>query len=736
MRNANDPKCGGAGAERVAIGLAAALLLTQVATSAGTSAMPGLVPWPKSLQAGAGSLTFRPGDRIAADGAELEPLARILAGEMWTVAGLRLPASRGSSGRILLRLTRDVEHEEGYRLRVAQRGVVIEAGTYRGAAWGTVTLLQSLRFEGGRVTLPCMTIADEPLASYRGLLIDPARNHHTRSYMRALIQMARLYKINYMQLHLNDTQGVRFHSKAFPKIAERYVAKGQAFTMDEWKEIVRYADERGVTLVPEIEGPGHHAGNLRALWGRRNTLDVYNEETYEGMKVLLGEVAEVFASSPYIHIGADEGSYGHLGQSPEGKAYMASREIKGGPLGHYIRRIDRIVKGLGKQTICWEGFHGDGGGLPRDIIVMPFESRYNPPHKLNAHGFPLICTPWKPLYVVNRRRWSPEYIYSNWNMWLWEHHTNTRCHIQLERESSNVLGAQMCAWEQKQEVDLRSVRGRLHAMAERTWAPDARLSYVHFAPRAERTDRLLDRMLALVRVEEQGLSGEVDRTYAKFPDTLILRLSSPPIGTIRYTTDGKDPTAGSRVCDAPITLTHRDTRHEKLFYDRRKGRHLAEGFTVRLKARLFDDAGEPVGDLVTHKRYWFTGGDLAISASGLSGEKEGDIEKFVGAVEVTIAQPDTEGTIRYTTDGTEPAATSREYDGPFTLTHEDTRVQKILYDRRIGRHREQGWVVTVRARRFDRANKLINGLGVTRTYWYVGPAKKHPPPLVPPRKRK
>jgi hexosaminidase len=454
------------------------------------------------------------------------------------------------------------------------------------------------------------------------------------------------------------------------------------------------------------------------------------------MKVFLGEVAEVFASSPYIHIGADEGSYGHLGKSPEEKAYIASHDVKGGPLGHYIRRVDRIVKGLGKRTICWEGFHGDGGGLPRDIIVMPFESTYNPPHKLNALGFPLICTPWKPLYVVNSRRWSPEYIYSSWNMWLWEHHTNARCHIQLKRESSNVLGAQMCAWEQKQEVDLRSVRGRLHAMAERTWAPDAALSYAHFAPRAERTDRLLDRMLALVRVDEQGLSGEVDRTYAKFPDTLTLRLSSPPIGTIRYTTDGTDPTARSRVCDALITLTHRDTRHEKLFYDRRKGRHVAEGFTVHLKARLFDEAGEPVGDLVTHKRYWFTGGDLAISASGLSGEKEGDVEKFVGAVEVTIAQPDAERTIRYTTDGTEPAATSRAYDGPFTLTHEDTRVQKILYDRRIGRHRKQGWVVTVRARRFDRANELINGLGVTRTYWYVGHAKKPPPPLVPPRKRK
>jgi hypothetical protein len=268
-------------------------------------------------------------------------------------------------------------------------------------------------------------------------------------------------------------------------------------------------------------------------------------------------------------------------------------------------------------------------------------------------------------------------------------------------------------------------------MAERTWAPDAGLGYAHFAPRAGRTDRLLDLMLALVRVEERGLSGEVEGTYAKFPDALILRLSSPPIGTIRYTIDGKTPTAASRVCDGPITLTHRDTRHEKLFYDRRKGHHLTEGFTVHLKARLFGDAGELVGDLVTHKRYWFTGGDLAISASGLNGDKEGDIEKFVSPLEIRITQPDAKGAIRYTTDGTQPDATSRKYDGPFTLTHEDTRVQKILYDRRIGRHRKQGWVVTVRARRFDRANEIVNGLGVTKTYWYVGPAKKHPAPLVP-----
>ena len=94
-----------------------------------------------------------------------------------------------------------------------------------------------------------------------------------------------------------------------------------------------------------------------------------------------------------------------------------------------IVRMNEIIKKHGKQTICWEGFHGDGSGgvkIPKDVLVMPFESTYNPANNLVKHGYTVINTAWKPLYVVNRLHWPAQYIYEHWNLRLWEHVTPAR----------------------------------------------------------------------------------------------------------------------------------------------------------------------------------------------------------------------------------------------------------------------------------------------------------------------
>jgi hexosaminidase len=455
-----------------------------------------------------------------------------------------------------------------------------------------------------------MTVEDEPVARYRGLLIDVARQWHPVETLRPLITMCRLYKINYMQLHLNDQQSVTFPSQAFPQLRSESKGQRRTYTPEELEGLVRFADARGVTLVPELEGPGHHSGALRTLWGRQGTscLDMASEKTYEGLDTLIGEICRVFASSPYVHIGADECDLKGVGDSGEEKAFMAAHGLQG-PTGlyhYYIARVNEIVKKHGKQTICWEGFHGDGGGgvkIPKDILVMPFESTYNPANRLVGLGYTVINTAWKPLYVVGARKWPASYIYENWNLWLWEHHINTNTHIQL-KPTDPVLGAQMCAWEQPAEAELPSTRERLHAMSERIWNPDAGKTYADFAARARATDRLLDRVLGLIEVQADGLSGRQRGDFYYFWEPVTVRLSCPPIGTIRYTLDGKEPSAESPPYAGPFTLTRDNTHLEKLFYDRRVGRHLAQGDVVRVKARIFDAAGRPLGDAVTVRQYW------------------------------------------------------------------------------------------------------------------------------------
>ncbi|MBM4017038.1 MAG: hypothetical protein FJ288_01710 [Planctomycetes bacterium] len=577
-----------------------------------SEAAPGLVPWPRSVVLGSGGVEVGPTGRIVAEDPSLLALARVLAEEIYFSTGVRLPAAGGAAGQgdIALRINPAVQAEEGYRATAGPAGIVIEARTYRGAAWGTATLVEAVDAADGRVRIPRMTVEDEPAARYRGLLVDVARHWHPVEALRPLIRMCRLYKINYLQLHLNDQESFTFPSRALAELHSAAKGQRRTYTPEELKDLVRFADERGVTLVPELEGPGHHSGALRTLWGRKGTscLDMASEKTYAGLDALIGEICETFASSPYVHIGADECDLKGVGQSDEEKAFMAAHGIQGaeGLYNYYIVRADGIVRKHGKQTICWEGFRGDGGGgvaIPKDIIVMPFESAYNPADRLVARGYAVINTAWKPLYVVGARKWPARTIYENWNTWLWEHHINTRIHIQLKR-TDPVLGAQMCAWEQPAEAELPSLRERIHAMSERIWNPDAGKTWADFAARAADADRRLDRVLGLVEVRAEGLLGGERGGFFYFWEPVTVRMSAPPIGAIRYTLDGTDPSAGSPAYAGPFTLTKESTHPEKLFYDRRTGRHLAQGNVVRVKARIFDSAGMPLGDAVTVRQYW------------------------------------------------------------------------------------------------------------------------------------
>ena len=595
---------------RLAVPVVLASAVSAAALAAG-SPSPNLIPWPKSVKLENGSMTLSGSSRIVFTDATLEPLAKVLSDEVYPSTAVRLKTAAGPAGAGDIVLQLDPKFKgESYALNVDDRAAV-RGGNYRAVAWGTVTLLQGIEpAEGGRLRLAKMAVEDEPVAAYRGLMIDVARQWHPAQTLRPLIEMCRLYKINYLQLHLNDQQSFTFPSKAFPSLASSSKGQRRTYMPEEITGLVRYGNQRGVTLVPEIEGPGHHSGALRSLWGRKGTscMDMASEKTYEGMDTLIGEVCDVFASSPYIHIGADEADLHGVGTSDEEKAFMAQHGLQGagGLYNYYIVRMNQIIRKHGRQTICWEGFHGDGGGgvqIPKDIIVMPFESTYNPANRLVSKGYSVINTAWKPLYVVGSKKWPAQYIYESWNLWLWEHHVNTRTHIQLKK-TDPVLGAQMCAWEQSADVELPSTRDRIHAMSERVWNPDAGKTYADFARRAEKTDKLLDRVLGFVDVKTRGLTGRENRGFEYFWDPITVELSCPAVGTIHYTIDGKDPTAESPKYAGPIGLSKGNTRSEKLFYNRRVGRYQDQGDVVRVKARIFDAGSKPIGDVITIAQYW------------------------------------------------------------------------------------------------------------------------------------
>ena len=551
------------------------------------------VPWPASVEIESGTLALNDESRIIAADPRLRPLASVLSEEVFLLTGRRLEAAAGSprAGDVILEINHRHKAEQ-YSVTVTDRAAV-RGGDYRAVALSTVTLLQAIRSDEGGAVLPRLIVEDQPAASYRGLLIDVARRWHPVETLKQIVVMCRLFKINYVQLHLTDDQSFTFPSQAFPSLP----TKERHYTLEELRGLVRFADKRGVALVPEMEGPGH-SRKLRALFGREGThvLNLADEDAYRGLDTLVGEMCAVFESSPYFHIGADEAYLKGVGQSAEEKAYMKKHALEG-PAGlycHYIVRMNEIVKKHGKKTIVWEGFHGEGAGgviIPRDIIVMAWESRYNPAHRLAEHGYTLINAAWKPLYVVGAKRWPPEYIYTQWNMRLWQHHIDNT-NIQLPR-TVPLLGAQMCAWEQGPRAELPSIRRRLAAMSERLWNPDSRKSFADFDRRGKVCDRLLDRLLSPVSVSVEGLIGPA-RDQA-FSERITVKLDASPRGVIHFTLDGGEPTLQSPVYDRPVVVTSKDARRTGIAYYSGIKRYITSVNAVTIKARLFGPDKEPIG---------------------------------------------------------------------------------------------------------------------------------------------
>jgi hexosaminidase len=285
---------------------------------------------------------------------------------------------------------------------------------------GTVSLLQALSVQDGVVKIPHMSIHDEPFVAYRGLMVDLARYWHRMETIKQMVVMCRWYKIRYLQLHLTDDQSCVFPSKAYPKAA----TQNRHYTLKELHELETFARDRGVIIVPELEAPGHSDALRKALphlncSSGGGAMCLGKESTYDVLDKLIGEICDVFQSTPYFHIGCDEVERLGWEKCSDCKAYMQKHKLDNSMelYRHFIVRINELVKKHGKKTIVWEGFYKEGKvDIPRDITVMIFECLYNMPADLIADGYPVINTAWQPLYVVNKRKWSPEKIYG-WNMY-------------------------------------------------------------------------------------------------------------------------------------------------------------------------------------------------------------------------------------------------------------------------------------------------------------------------------
>jgi Glycosyl hydrolase family 20, catalytic domain/Glycosyl hydrolase family 20, domain 2 len=474
---------------------------------------PGLnlIPWPKLIAVQPGFMKLTTASRIVPADPGLKPLADILADEINLLTSIRPAVADGPdrAGDIVLKLNQSLKADEqilvarppellrttdGAHTLTVDAQAVVEGFDYRAVAEGTATLLQAIRQAGGQAALPKLAIKDWPHADYCGMMVDCGRQEQPLEWLKKMIVTCRMYKVRYLHLHLTDDQGWCFPSTKYPQLGSKNVGTHgglapKVYPLEDLKGLVAFADARGIAIVPELEMPGHSGAALRSLPEVFDALNpetrqpvdmgcmnMASEEIYPALDTLIGEMCDVFKSSPYFHIGSDEVTMGRVSLAPSYKSFMAKHNLKNdGELANFfIARVNDSVKKRGKKTIKWEGIANTAA---KDIIIMTWDGRSNMASKLIADGYATITCPW-----------ALEVPWEQWSMY--------ECNCSKLKKGDPVLGATLVAWEQSAEVHTGMLRN-VAARQERTWGPDNSVTEAGFAARFQPQDAAVGKLIGL-----------------------------------------------------------------------------------------------------------------------------------------------------------------------------------------------------------------------------------------------
>ncbi len=303
--------------------------------------------------------------------------------------------------------TDDKLGKEAYRLNVTPQKITVESSTPQGAFYALQSLAQSVtKDDKGTICFPTMAIEDAPRFSWRGLMVDSCRHMMPAEDIKKVIDLLARYKFNTLHWHLTDDQGWRIEIKKYPKLTEVGSSRthspimGQRnkpdgvpysgyYTQDEIKDVVKYAKQRGITVIPEIEVPGHAAAAITAYpelgnkdienydpkvvcsWGVFPYIFAPTEETFKFLDDVLTEVAELFPDSPFIHVGGDEAPKDQWKKSATAQKIMKENGLKNEEelQSYFIRRVEKLVNSKGKRLIGWDEIN-EGGLSPTASMMV------------------------------------------------------------------------------------------------------------------------------------------------------------------------------------------------------------------------------------------------------------------------------------------------------------------------------------------------------------------------------
>ena len=468
-------------------GLIAFIAMGNYAAVAGLN----LIPWPDQVEVRADAFVLNAQTTIFADPPFIQE-ARQLA-DVWKLA---LATAEGGN-RILLTTNGPSElPEEGYHLSVEAAGIVIQARSAAGAFYGCQTLRQLAGPASQKI--PGVNITDAPRYIWRGLLLDVSRHFFDQPTLLQVLDWMAAYKLNRFHLHLTDNQAWRVEVTGYPELTGVGArgsftdsnAPARFFSKSELQEIIRYAAQRHIVVVPEIDMPGHAGAATRTypfLNGSLFTYDPVHDSTYDFLQKVLLDVMQTFPS-PWIHFGGDEvntsgwSSLAGVTEKMHAQGFHRPQQLE----GYFVRRMSQFIAEHGHVPLGWDEIVS---ARPATNTVI-FWWRHNKPEMLEqalAEGYSVVLTPRSPCYfdypqdkAFPNMGWklcnTPEIVYRGPLI-----PTNLPP-VQLQR----ILGVEGCVW--TEHISSRPylefmIMPRMLALAEMAWTPSKAQSFARFSDR-------------------------------------------------------------------------------------------------------------------------------------------------------------------------------------------------------------------------------------------------------------
>jgi hexosaminidase len=585
-----------------------------------------IVPRPASVKAMPGAFTLDAQTKVLLNGASGREAVDYFLRVVRTSTGFPLAArdSRGSTapqGSILFRLSRTDTSlgVEGYRLRVAPEGITATAADPRGLFYAVQTLLQIFPpdvYDSVKVsamaswTLPCADIQDRPRFQYRGMHLDVSRHFFPASFIKRYIDLIAMHKMNVFHWHLTDDNGWRLEIKKYPDLtaisAWRVDREGEAwtqrtppregeaptyggyYTQDEVRDVVAYAARRGVTIVPEIEMPGHSSEVFAAYpelscqgirlpvqpgsyWPNVDILCAGNDSTFTFIQNVLEEVCALFPG-PYVHVGGDEADKTRWKACPRCQARIKAEGLKdeGELQSYFIKRIEKFLISKKKRLVGWDeilegglapeatvmSWRGVEGGIAaaqqgHDVIMTPVSHCYFDYYQADPESEPSAIGG----YTTLKKVYSFEPVPSELS----------------PAEARFVLGAQGNVWTEfiatPANAEYMSVP-RMSALSEVVWSPREARDWDDFRGRLEEHFKRLSSLG--VSYAKGSYRVDMQTLFDAQEGVLRVALGSEQMRPdIRYTLDGSEVTPASLQYQGPFSIRDRSTVTAGIFSDGR-----------------------------------------------------------------------------------------------------------------------------------------------------------------------